>query len=283
MNYDDIFEFTPQNGKYRISEFLRKYDPTFKSVEVPSEYRGFPVVCADINVFHSAPYIEEVYLPDSMTVSREMFYGCERLKKARAGGSVICKKAFDNCTSLEDIEFSDSVRLIETEAFSGCRSLKKVVFPPDIEEIGDYAFAACYGLEELVFPEKPIKIGTVAFGVLNKLPAEPLLYSLVGGNDLNASIPEGLIMVAVLYEKDVFALAVEHNCICEKHRLRVVEEVIKCGLHELFPIAEPLLTSEMTDELIRFSAEERNTEATAWLLDCKNRKFGFNGGNEFEI
>ena len=282
MNYEDVFEFKPWNGKYMISRFLRKHDEAFKAVKVPSKYRGLPVVRADIDVFHSAPYIEEVYLPDSMTVSREMFYGCRRLKKARAGGDVICNGAFNNCISLEDIELSDTVRLIEKYAFSGCRSLKKVVFPRCLEEIGDYAFAACC-LEELVFPEKRIRIGELAFGVFSKLPAEQRLYSLVGENDIDRPISDGLIRDNVLYEKDVFALAVEHNCLLEHHKFTVMQTLISCKIRELFPIAEKLLTSELTDELIRFCTDEKMTEETAWLLDCKNRRFGFNGGDRFDL
>ena len=284
MNCEDMFEFELWNGKYAISKFLRKTDETVTEIEIPSEHNGIPVIYTTNTAFRRSPYIESVYLPDSITVSAEMFYRCRRLKKVRIGGEAVYKGAFSDCTSLENIEFSDRVRRIDQAAFMNCEALKKVALPRNLERIDDFAFSGCTDLEELVFPEKRVEIGMLAFGIKSKLPAETRLYSLVGANDLGEPIRGGFFLdYRLLFDREIFALAVEHDCLRETDKPGLFKKLIKHGDRGLFPISENLLTSELADALIQFCTDEEMTEETAWLLDCKNRRFGFNGGNEFEI
>ena len=284
MNCEDMFEFELWNGKYAISKFLRKTDETVKAIEIPSEHNGIPVIYTTNTAFRRSPYIEEVYLPDSMTASAEMFYRCKSLKKVRIGGESVFKGAFSNCTSLENIEFSDRVRRIDQAAFMNCEALKKVALPRGLERIDDFAFSGCINLEELTFPEKRVEIGALSFGIKSKLPAETRLYSLIGANNLAEPIREGFFLdYRLLFDREVFALAVEHNCLrgIDKHKL--FKELIEHKDRALLPISEKLLTNDIADELIRFCTDNGMTEETAWLLDCKNRKFGFKGGNRFEL
>lgn len=284
MNCEDMFEYRPWNGAYNISEFLRRNDQTVTAIEIPSEHGGLPVVGASNTAFARAPYIESVFVPDCCLVSAEMFFKCKRLKKARVGGEVVCKGAFDGCTALERVDFSESVRRIDQSAFMGCKSLKKVVLPRNLEEIGDFAFARCTNLRELVFPEKRVKIGMLAFAASSKLPAETRLYSLIGANDIGEPVKNGLAPeMELLFDKDVFATAVEHNCLRELDKTALLKELIKRGKRELYPTAEALFTEDVINELIRFCAEEGKTEETAWLLDYKNREFGFDEGDNYEL
>lgn len=284
MNCEDMFEFELWSGKYAISEFLRKNDETVKAIEIPSEHNGIPVYYTVNTAFRRSPYIEEVYVPDSMLVSAEMFYRCKRLKKVRIGGEAVYKGAFSDCTALENIEFSHSVRRIDQAAFMNCEALKKVVLPRSLERIDDFAFSGCISLEELTFPEKRVEIGALSFGIKTKLPAETLLYSLIGANDLSEPIKEGIFLdYRLLFDREVFALAVEHDCLRKTDKPGLFKKLIKHKDRELLPISEKLLTSELADDLIRFCTDEGMTEETAWLLDCKNRRFGFNGGDKFDL
>ena len=71
--------------------------------------------------------------------------------------------AFNNCYSLEIINFSEGLKYIGKEAFCGC-SLQKLDFPETLEEIDDSAFSSMYNINEISFPKSHgVKLGSYAF------------------------------------------------------------------------------------------------------------------------
>jgi hypothetical protein len=74
--------------------------------------------------------------------------------------------AFEMCTSLENIEFPDTVKgtiTIGTRAFSNCSSLTRIVLPMGLVLIHCFAFVACKKLTEVVFPASLEEIEEFAF------------------------------------------------------------------------------------------------------------------------
>ncbi len=77
--------------------------------------------------------------------------------------------AFENCTGLINIVFSDTVTSIGEKAFSGCNKLVAPVWlPENITSIGSYAFRNCDSLRWLFIPENVSYIGScVVYGNSN--------------------------------------------------------------------------------------------------------------------
>jgi hypothetical protein len=76
----------------------------------------------------------------------------------------IQKKAFYNCDSLVEVEFSEGLERIARWAFNCCINLKHInKLPSTLKEIGGYAFNCCHNLDSIEFPEGLQVIGDYAF------------------------------------------------------------------------------------------------------------------------
>jgi hypothetical protein len=107
------------------------------------------------------------------------FCGCTRLKTVimRSGGGTdltIGSSAFENCASLERVEFPDNLTVLGSAAFSGCKRLKTVIMRPgggiDLT-IGSNAFKNCESLERVEFTDNLSVIELAAFSGCVKLPS----------------------------------------------------------------------------------------------------------------
>ena len=110
----------------------------------------------------------------------------------KEGVRIICDKAFQFCSSLNDIVIPDSVTSIGDKAFyrcssltsfvipngvtrignrtfCGCESLVEVVIPDSVTSIGTWTFCACYSLKSLVIPDGVTRIGDYAFSCCRSL------------------------------------------------------------------------------------------------------------------
>lgn len=125
-----------------------------------------------------------VTLPKTLTkLGYGCFYNCYSVKKvvfdtpnlATIGGGELSHEgagAFENCTGLENIEFSNSQSLstIGGRAFWNCHSLPHVTLPSNLTTIGDGAFANCYNLDNTTYNEGLQSIGAYAFANLTDNP-----------------------------------------------------------------------------------------------------------------
>lgn len=66
--------------------------------------------------------------------------------------------AFYNCTSLDDVEFSNDLKSIQTFAFYGCKSLTHITIPENVTTIGISSFAYCTSLETARIENKIIGV-----------------------------------------------------------------------------------------------------------------------------
>lgn len=71
--------------------------------------------------------------------------------------------AFSNCSNLQSVSLSNSIKNIGDYAFAQC-GIKKIVLPESIDTIGEYAFANCVQLEtaDVLATNVAIKEGTFA-------------------------------------------------------------------------------------------------------------------------
>lgn len=70
--------------------------------------------------------------------------------------------AFENCSSLKQIQFSDELTSIGAYAFTGC-ALTSITFPNSLESIGSKAFSKCTALNKVIFGNSVRDLGEYAF------------------------------------------------------------------------------------------------------------------------
>jgi len=107
-------------------------------------------------------------LPASLvTLGSMAFTGCPYIKTANFGPYVtneIPKQAFKDDTSLATVTFAGGlIKTIGESAFENCTSLVEIEIPSGVTTIGKWAFKGCTGLEKIVIPDTVTKIDTTAF------------------------------------------------------------------------------------------------------------------------
>ena len=107
------------------------------------------VICIDYSAFDGIHGLKNLVIPESITK--------------------ILDGAFRNCTSLESIQFPDSLIYLGSMAFSGCQSLKSVTIPEKITELNAYLFSECTSLETVVFEGAVTAIYSGAFYLCSSL------------------------------------------------------------------------------------------------------------------
>lgn len=164
---------------------IMKYKGTEKTVNVPDVAGG--LIIRHIASFGNNPWVENLILPDGVTVSDDAFIDCSGICRPDENGYVvafgklikaekispkmilpqgivsICDNLFEFNDEIEEVIIPEGVEEICFGAFSGCRSLKRVTFPESLKRIGDCAFMDCNALLEAIFPENLAYIGEQAF------------------------------------------------------------------------------------------------------------------------
>ncbi len=121
------------------------YSGIESSIRIPDEIGGLPVTAVAENAFHGFSYLEQVVIPDSVTVIDSAFVSCTDLKYAFIGKGVTSMNgAFRGCRSLETVAGGGSAVYMD-EAFFGCSSLTKGVIPSSTQSALS-AYADCTSL-----------------------------------------------------------------------------------------------------------------------------------------
>ena len=128
-----------------------------KSIIIPAEYEGLPVVGILPEAFKGNNEITSIVIPDSVVlIYQYAFMDCTSLVSVEMGTGLkgIFEGAFAGCTKLEQISLPDGLEKIYEHAFNGCASLEEVVLPDSITEVGKWAFANCSSLVAIEFSDK---------------------------------------------------------------------------------------------------------------------------------
>ena len=136
-----------------------------KHVEIPSEYKGLPVIGIGSEAFASCEWIESIDMPDSITeIGSSAFVGCVKLKSINIPNHVEnLEGAFAGCEALETVTLPQGLIFIGDHTFQGCISLKEIVIPQTVEFIGRAAFAECESLYAIDIPDSVTDIKEMAF------------------------------------------------------------------------------------------------------------------------
>lgn len=122
------------------------------------------------NYFYNIQNIEKVIIPTKLEVNVNGFKECRNLKSIEgATFKRIYNGAFNRCDSLETLELTDELSLIDSNAFLECFGLKYILIPTSITTISEKAFMHCKNLESISFPDTLKTIGESAFVGCDKL------------------------------------------------------------------------------------------------------------------
>ena len=114
----------------------------YKSVTIPSTYRGKNVSRIAEGGFSNVSTLISVYIPETITT--------------------IGASAFENCTSLETVLGGEKLQCIGNSAFANCTSLQSFTIPSSCVEIGNSCFDGATNLTVTVYPASLSKIGSRA-------------------------------------------------------------------------------------------------------------------------
>lgn len=268
MSYsvDELYTFMETESGYSVVEYLKRDNPTITEIEVPAEYNGKPVTIIEESAFKDCKYLRKVCLPDSIKWIKSW--------------------AFGRCSELCEVRLSEGLEMIGEAAFQQTK-LKTVRLPKSLKEMFSVAFCLCEELESVEIGGSPWFDMDVFFGC-PKLAPETIVMGLVRSTDITQPILTNVLdLRRECFRRDVFEILVQNNCFSKCSPTSVFKGIINNKKAELFPIAEEhgiTPSREIIDELISCSVKWQSTECTAYLLDLKNRKFGFNnGGDKFEL
>lgn len=101
---------------------------------------------------------------ETRTFGTGAFEGCEKLESVYLENyTSISAYCFNNCVSLKNIDFPNTMTSIGENAFSGCKSLEILNLPESISAIGFCAFAYCTSLKEVTIPKSLTTMGASCF------------------------------------------------------------------------------------------------------------------------
>lgn len=137
-----------------------------KTAIIPDTYKGKPVIGLRGNTFSNMPFLEYVYLPDTITEIRgQAFKNDKRLKEVKlpANLTYLGGGAFYNCIAITSIELPDTLTFLGGESFKNARSLKYIKLSNQLTEIRGNTFENCTSLTSIDIPDTVTRIGGHAF------------------------------------------------------------------------------------------------------------------------
>lgn len=276
MSVDDLFRFIKNTDKalggYAVAEYLKKSDPTVTDIGIPSEYNGLPVTMICYHCFDSAKFLKHIVVPQSV--------------------HIIARGAFSNCKAMETVELCEGLTEISSMAFEHSE-LKSVKLPKSLKKLGSAAFFFCESLERVEFCGAPIEFGTRVFRKCEKLPVETYVMGLVRSPDIKSPVKKADYRDILewhternFFDRDVFELLAKNNCFREVNVKYLLEGMVDKNAVELLSVAESygmLSNVRLLDMLINYAVKCRVIECTAYLLELKKRKFGFDHESELNL
>lgn len=278
-------------------------DKAFKDA-VYLECVTFPDSVTSINfeAFSGCSALREIVWANGLShIGYGAFEWCTALERLELpeGLRDIDMYAFGKCLSLKEVTLPHSLGALEFYVFRDCSALEKVVFLNKDILIENYAFSGCESL-----PAETLMYQLILSCDINKPFA---WYDDILSYDFDFDDETAL-------REDVFVLAMEHDSFSHVDKqslfsMLLREELMECYfpymkkngwiyrdeqikglakalcfylggkvihmLEEVEWFAEKELFSRLYDSLLDAALETENTELTAWILEYKNRHFGF--------
>ena len=153
---DEITSLGIEEYEYQGESTIIHYPETFMKCEnLKSVSLGNNITFIPGFVFYGCKNLSEINLPDLLTsVGAYAFSDCNNLELQLTNNlSRVGNGAFQNCSSIESIEFKNAVDCIGDYAFSSCTSLRSVVFDDTLNRLGTSAFSNCSVLSVISLPD----------------------------------------------------------------------------------------------------------------------------------
>lgn len=125
---------------------LKKYRGNSPAVVVPDG-----VTAIGVEAFAETPVTTVRIPPQTTRIEQGAFQFCTRLQRVEFsdGLEVIAEEAFMMCENLREISFPKTLKEIGFGAFIGCRNLARAELPENLETMGSSVFLSCDSLENL--------------------------------------------------------------------------------------------------------------------------------------
>ena len=169
--YENLQVVTLPEGLETIGSYAFRDCEKLGNIDFPGS-----VTAIETGAFYACTSLTEVDLPVLLeSLGRAAFYGCTGItrvwvpKSLKSIGSSMSPATFENCDTLETIEWEEGITRIPANLFEDCTGLKEVVIPESVTEIERYAFCGCINLEKITLPEGLETIGSYAFRDCEKL------------------------------------------------------------------------------------------------------------------
>lgn len=97
--------------------------------------------------------IETAAIPSTVeTVGDGAFSGCKSLYSVEIGTSSVGTSMFENCKNLENVVFTNNVKVIQKNAFLNCDAIKEITIPSSVTQIDEQGgFSSCMGLTNVAY------------------------------------------------------------------------------------------------------------------------------------
>lgn len=179
--YGEAFKNCSKLTEITIPENVISIADSNEVTHIYGAFSGCPIEKATVPAFACKSIknskLKTVTITSGDSLDEKSFYYCTSLISVTFDGvKTIGVSAFENCTSLVNIEIPDSVEKIDKRAFYGCLALTGVTIPDSVTSIGDYAFSYCSSVANITVPDSVHSIGKGAFEGCSKLAAITLPF-----------------------------------------------------------------------------------------------------------
>lgn len=126
---------TVADGTTEILRYAFSDIDTLRTIELPNT-----VTSIAERAFMDCYGLETINLENVDELVQYAFFGATGLTSVKLKDSTVAKSAFQNCTSLESVEFLGENVTIGESAFKGCTALREMIGQDKVTSIGAYAF-----------------------------------------------------------------------------------------------------------------------------------------------
>ncbi|MCR5292783.1 MAG: leucine-rich repeat protein [Eubacterium sp.] len=124
-------------------------------------------------VFSNCENLSEIsFAEDIKVIPGNLFRDCNGLKEVTLPDTLIeiGTDAFKD-SSVEKVNFNNSLETIKGSAFANCTNLKEAIFNKNLKTINGNAFEGCTSLEKVFIPKSLTNVGVTATGIFQSCPA----------------------------------------------------------------------------------------------------------------
>lgn len=222
-------------------------------------------------VFRNQTSVTSVVIPDgAIDVGYGAFSGCTGLVRVVLPDSIlrIDMYAFSGCERLPEVRLPAKMKILRDSTFINCVSLRKADIPQGIEKIEFHAFYGCDRLTEIrALGVKEVEDPIIDRTTVCVLPKVPINGFESAAMKQNGTL--GYCSYPDLYRET----ATGYENYAAKHGEELIELSIRCGFSA--PLRyfdrQGLLDVRRLSDYIDLAQQSRNTEAAAFLLECKFR------------